>query len=291
MCGRRNTLRPVTLNSGCNRFGSASHASLRSFLPIRSRITPFISNTSKYLRGLRRAADADDDDMKLFTMNSLIALQFLRRQLLKNNWQRGLAPSRQNDQALLLLQRHERRYIIAQVFIYKSGVGKTTTLLQSSFNYLERGMRTIIFTPELDTRSPQGVVASRIGLSQEAVPFNNTDFDFLEYCRKIGGKLDCVLVDEAQFLTKLQVMQLTDIVDVLRVPVLCYGLRTDFRGDPFEGSAHLLAVADTLQEIKTICHCGRKATFNARITQSLDDGTLQMVTEGDQVMCGGEAQY
>lgn len=179
---------------------------------------------------------------------------------------------------------------MAKLYFYYSAMnaGKTTTLLQSAHNYHERGMRTLIFTPHLDGRYGQGVVASRIGLKANGRAFGASD-DLLEQAAAdvdVNGKLHCVLVDEAQFLSKAQVWQLTEIVDRLRIPVLAYGLRTDFRGELFEGSQYLLAWADTLTEIKTICHTGSKATMVVRV-----DEAGRAVTEGPQVEIGGNDRY
>ncbi len=179
---------------------------------------------------------------------------------------------------------------MAKLYFYYSAMnaGKTTTLLQSAHNYRERGMRVAILTPRLDHRAGSGVVASRIGLSAQAAAFDR-DAD-LE--RMIGddigahGRLDCVLVDEAQFLTRAQVWQLGEVVDQLRIPVLCYGLRTDFRGELFEGSQYLLAWADELSEIKTICHTGKKATMTVRV-----DENGHAVQDGPQVEIGGNERY
>ncbi len=179
---------------------------------------------------------------------------------------------------------------MAKLFFYYSAMnaGKTTTLLQSAHNYHERGMRTLILTPHLDDRAGAGVVASRIGLKAKARVFERDD-DLETIVRlDIGarGKLDCVLVDEAQFLSKAQVWQLSEVVDRLDVPVLAYGLRTDFRGELFEGSQYLLAWADSLTEIKTICHTGRKATMVVRV-----DENGRAVTDGPQVEIGGNERY
>jgi len=179
---------------------------------------------------------------------------------------------------------------MAKLYFYYSAMnaGKTTTLLQSAYNYHERGMRTLILTPQLDTRAGEGVVASRIGLRANARRFTRED-DLLALAQAdIGarGKLDCVLVDEAQFLSKAQVWQLSDVVDALRIPVLAYGLRTDFRGELFEGSQYLLAWADNLIEIKTICHTGKKATMVVRV-----DERGRAVTDGPQVEIGGNERY
>ena len=179
---------------------------------------------------------------------------------------------------------------MAKLYFYYSAMnaGKTTTLLQSAYNYAERGMRTLILTPRLDTRAGEGVVASRIGLRADARVFTRDD-DLLAIARDDiakNGKLDCVLVDESQFLSKAQVWQLSDVVDALGIPVLAYGLRTDFRGELFEGSQHLLAWADYLVEIKTICHTGRKATMVVRV-----DEHGRAVTDGPQVEIGGNERY
>jgi thymidine kinase len=166
--------------------------------------------------------------------------------------------------------------------------GKTTTLLQSAYNYHERGMRTLILTPRLDNRAGEGVVASRIGLKANAVTFTGND-DLAAIVRQAlaaKGKIDCVLVDESQFLSKAQVWQLTDVVDSLKIPVLAYGLRTDFRGELFEGSQYLLAWADNLIELKTICHSGKKANMVVRV-----DENGRAVTEGPQVEVGGNERY
>jgi thymidine kinase len=179
---------------------------------------------------------------------------------------------------------------MAKLYFYYSAMnaGKTTTLLQSAHNYRERGMRTLILTPLLDNRHGEGVVASRIGLKASALAFSRD-----ENLRAIvtadifhNGALHCVLVDEAQFLTRTQVWQLSDIVDELRVPVLAYGLRTDFRGELFDGSKYLLAWADDIIEIKTICHTGKKATMVVRV-----DDHGRVVTAGPQVEIGGNERY
>jgi thymidine kinase len=178
---------------------------------------------------------------------------------------------------------------MSKVYFYYSAMnaGKSTVLLQSSYNYQERGMRTLLFMPALDTRSGQGKIESRIGLTSEAIALQADD-DLLEIVRSAHAEkpVACVLVDEAQFLTPAQVDQATDIADLLRIPVLCYGLRTDFQGRLFPGSAGLLAAADNLIELKTICHCGRKATMNLRIGA---DGAA--VKEGAQVEIGGNDRY
>jgi thymidine kinase len=165
--------------------------------------------------------------------------------------------------------------------------GKTTALLQSAHNYRERGMHPLLFTPSLDDRYQVGLIRSRIGLEAEALTFDR-DTDLLEATR---GELDrhsvhCVLVDEAQFLSRDQVYQLTEVVDQLSIPVLCFGLRTDFQGELFEGSQYLLAWADELRELKTICHTGNKATMVVRV-----DEQGYAVREGSQVEIGGNDRY
>jgi thymidine kinase len=179
---------------------------------------------------------------------------------------------------------------MAKLYFYYSAMnaGKTTTLLQSAHNYRERGMRVAILTPRLDHRAGSGTVASRIGLRAEGAAFDGHQ-DLLQWVHAdiaAHGALHCVLVDEAQFLSRAQVWQLTEVVDALRIPVLCYGLRTDFRGELFEGSQFLLAWADELQEIKTICHSGSKATMNLRV-----DARGYAVQDGPQVEIGGNERY
>lgn len=180
---------------------------------------------------------------------------------------------------------------MANLFFYYSAMnaGKTTNLLQSSYNYQERGMETLLFTPEIDNRQEIGVIASRIGLQNKALPFSQ-DFNFYDFIRETlevnQNKVHCVLVDEAHFLTKAQVLQLTRVCDDLKLPVLCYGLRSDFRGEPFEGSQYLLLLAEKLVELKTICACGRKATMNLRI-----DAQGFPVRQGDQIEIGGNDRY
>jgi thymidine kinase len=179
---------------------------------------------------------------------------------------------------------------MAKLYFYYSAMnaGKTTTLLQSAHNYRERGMRVAILTPRLDDRAGSGKVASRIGLSADAAGFDQGD-DLLAWANAdiaAHGRLDCLLVDEAQFLRKPQVWQLSDVVDQLRIPVLCYGLRTDFRGELFEGSQYLLAWADEISEIKTICHSGKKATMTVRV-----DADGYAAQDGPQVEIGGNERY
>ncbi len=166
--------------------------------------------------------------------------------------------------------------------------GKSTTLLQSSHNYKERGMETLLFAPAIDTRFGKPTIYSRIGLMEEAAPFDDR-FDFFAYVKERQSEmsnLGCVLIDEAHFLKKEQVAQLTEITTKLNLPVLAYGLRSDFLGMPFEGSVFLLAWAQEITEIKTICYCGRKATMNMRI-----DASGKAVTEGEQIQVGGNESY
>jgi thymidine kinase len=180
--------------------------------------------------------------------------------------------------------------LMAKLYFYYSAMnaGKTTTLLQSAYNYRERGMRTLILTPALDNRFGEGVVASRIGLKADARRFGGDEnlLALTEADIAAHGALHCVFVDEAQFLSRAQVWQLSDVVDRLNIPVLAFGLRTDFRGELFEGSRYLLAWADNLEEIKTICHTGRKATMVVRV-----DEHGRAVTEGPQVEIGGNERY
>lgn len=178
---------------------------------------------------------------------------------------------------------------MAQLYFYYSAMnaGKSTHLLQSAYNYRERGMRCMLFTAQLDDRYKEGKVASRLGINADASVFNeSTDLYQTLTTQHQKQKVDCLLVDESQFLTELQVKQLTDIVDLLRIPVLAYGIRTDFLGKTFTGSAALLAWADKLVELKTICHCGKKANFVVRL-----DENGQAVTEGAQVEVGGNDKY
>jgi len=173
---------------------------------------------------------------------------------------------------------------MAKLYFYYSAMnaGKSTTLLQSDYNYRERGMRTLLFTTTLDDRYGKAKITSRIGLSAEATIFDSR-FDMFESIREEheAKPVNCVLVDEAQFLTADQVLQLTMVCDQLDIPVLTYGLRTDFRGEPFEGSKYLLSWAEELVELKTICRTGKKATMNARL-----DADGNQVAEGAQVDIG-----
>lgn len=180
--------------------------------------------------------------------------------------------------------------IVAKLHFYYSAMnaGKSTTLLQSSHNYRERGMDTLLFCPKIDTRFGQGKISTRIGLETEAIAFDAqlNLFTYSQEAIKKNTNIKCILVDESQFLSKTQVNQLCQITDELNIPVLCYGIRSDFIGEPFEGSLYLLAWADNLVEIKTICHCGRKAIMNMRI-----DENGRAIREGEQVMIGGNERY
>ena len=173
-------------------------------------------------------------------------------------------------------------------FNYSSmNAGKTTVLLQSAHNYRERGMTPLLYTPKLDDRYGEGWIKSRIGLQARATIFKAED-DLFEATRAQleERNIHCVLVDEAQFLNRDQVYQLSEVVDRLNIPVLCFGLRTDFQGELFEGSKYLLAWADQLTEIKTICHTGRKANMVVRVD---DEGYA--LKEGAQVQIGGNERY
>lgn len=179
---------------------------------------------------------------------------------------------------------------MAKLHFYYSAMnaGKTTTLLQSAYNYNEREMDTLLFIPIIDNRYGEGLIKSRIGLESNAIAFNNK-FNFFDYAALAIEKnpnIRCILVDEAQFLKREQVEQLVKITIELNRPVLAYGLRTDFRGEPFEGSKYLLAWAEDLVEIKTICHCGKKATMNIRM-----DEYGRALREGEQIEIGGNERY
>ena len=178
---------------------------------------------------------------------------------------------------------------MAKLYFYYSAMnaGKTTVLLQSAHNYRERGMTPLLFTPVLDDRNTAGIIKSRIGLEAEAMAFEREDDLFNQVQQRLEDEnIHCVLVDEAQFLSREQVYQLTDVVDRLNIPVLCFGLRTDFQGELFEGSRHLLAWGDELEELKTICHTGRKATMVVRI-----DDNGYALRKGSQVEIGGNERY
>lgn len=173
-------------------------------------------------------------------------------------------------------------------FSYASmNAGKSTLLLQASYNYQERGMRTVILIAAFDDRAGRGRIASRIGLEADAIPFEPDEDLFARISAMVSeGPLACIFVDEAQFLTEDQVWQLARVADRLKIPVMAYGLRTDFQGKLFPGSAALLAIADELREVRTICHCGRKATMVARL-----DEAGNIIRHGAQVEVGGNEKY
>ena len=178
---------------------------------------------------------------------------------------------------------------MAKLYFYYASMnaGKSTNLLQADFNYRERGMETMLWTAALDERAGAGKIASRIGLHAGGCvydPATDIRAEVEEELKK--RRLHCILIDEAQFLTRAQVVQLASICDDLEIPVLAYGLRTDFQANLFEGSAHLLALADTLVELKGVCHCGRKATMNLRVDQ---DGNA--VSRGASIEIGGNDRY
>ena len=180
-------------------------------------------------------------------------------------------------------------HFMAKLYFYYSSMnaGKSTALLQANHNYIERGMNTMIFTSENDQRFNVNEINSRIGLSAKSNIFNNKTNFILNLKKLLKHKaIHCVLVDEAQFLTKKHVQELSSIVDELNIPVLTYGIRTDFRGDLFEGSQYLLAWSDTIKEIKTICHCGNKATMVVRISKKGD-----IEVDGKQLEIGGNERY
>ncbi|MFK7818033.1 MAG: thymidine kinase, partial [Planctomycetaceae bacterium] len=168
---------------------------------------------------------------------------------------------------------------MAKLYFYYSAMnaGKSTALLQAAYNYKERGMRPLLLTPELDSRFGVGKITSRIGLTADAIVFNHAS-DLLRMVREAheAAEVHCLFVDEAQFLLKRQVFELGEVADHLSIPVLAYGLRTDFQGNLFEGSLHLLAWSDVLHEIKTVCHCGRKATMVLRV-----DGEGRAIKTGE----------
>ena len=165
--------------------------------------------------------------------------------------------------------------------------GKSTALLQSNYNYNERGMDTLLFLPKVDADANKNKIHSRIGLIADAISVD-TSFDFFEYVQNFKNekKIDAILIDEVQFLTKDQVRQVCKISDTLNIPSMCYGIRTDFRGDLFEGSSELLALADNLIELKTVCDCGRKATMVVRLDES-----GKVITAGEKIQIGGNDTY
>jgi thymidine kinase len=178
---------------------------------------------------------------------------------------------------------------MAKLYFYYAAMnaGKSTTLLQADFNYRERGMETMLWTARLDERAGAGVIGSRIALSAPAHSYDESVDLFEAITDELRKRsLDCILVDEAQFLSQRHVLQLCEVADKLGIPVLCYGLRTDFQGKLFPGSAALLALADTLVELKAVCECGRKATMNLRV-----DEEGYAVASGEQTEIGGNDRY
>lgn len=178
---------------------------------------------------------------------------------------------------------------MAKLYFHYStmNAGKSTLLLQASYNYRERGMATYLLTARLDDRGGQGRIASRIGIGEDADTYDTaSDLFELIAARQVQGPVACIFLDEAQFLTRDQVWQLARAVDDLGVPVMCYGLRVDFRGELFPGSAALLALADEMREVRTICHCGKKATM---VVRRGPEG--KALREGAQVQIGGNETY
>jgi thymidine kinase len=178
---------------------------------------------------------------------------------------------------------------MAKLYFYYASMnaGKSTTLLQADFNYRERGMATMLWTAAIDDRAGEARISSRIGLTAPARTFDADTPMLAAITERIGeGPLACVLVDEAQFLTRTQVLDLARVCDERDVPVLCYGLRTDFRAELFEGSAALLGLADVLVELKAVCECGAKATMNLRM-----DDAGRAIAQGDQTAIGGNERY
>jgi thymidine kinase len=178
---------------------------------------------------------------------------------------------------------------MAKLYFYYSSMnaGKSTTLLQADFNYRESGMETMLWTAALDNRYDQGVITSRIGLQADAHKFDPTTDLWAAISVEHGARsLACVMVDEAQFLSRTQVLELARVADEAGIPVLCYGLRTDFQGELFPGSAALLGLADALIELKAVCHCGRKSSMNLRV-----DADGNAVKAGAQTEIGGNDRY
>lgn len=179
------------------------------------------------------------------------------------------------------------RGVMAKLYFNYStmNAGKSTLLLQASYNYRERGMDTLLLTAALDDRAGRGRIASRIGIADDAASFDSGT-DLMALIADSAPRPACVFIDEAQFLTRDQVWQLARVADDLGIPVMCYGLRVDFRGELFPGSAALLALADDMREVRTICHCGKKATMVIR-----HDDQGRPITEGAQVQVGGNETY
>ncbi|MBO5477934.1 MAG: thymidine kinase [Clostridia bacterium] len=164
------------------------------------------------------------------------------------------------------------------------GSGKTIDLLKVAYNYKERGQKVIIFTAKIDNRYEVGKITTRIGIQADALTFDN-ETNFYRQIKQLEEKPDCILIDESQFLNRKQVLQLSDVVDFLDVPVICYGLRSDFQMKFFTGSGPLMEMADKIEEIKTICECGKKATINMRMIDGVP------TTTGSQVLIGGNDSY
>lgn len=164
------------------------------------------------------------------------------------------------------------------------GSGKSIDLLKVAYNYKERGQKVFLLTAGIDDRYGKSKITTRIGISEDAETFDKNT-NLYKMIENLEEKPDCILVDEAQFLSKDNVKQLSDIVDFFLIPVICYGLRTDFKGELFEGSQYLLAISDKIEEIKTICECGRKATYNLRMING------KPTIKGEQVLIGGNESY
>lgn len=164
------------------------------------------------------------------------------------------------------------------------GSGKTIDLLKVAYNYKERGQEVMIYTAEIDDRYGVGKITTRIGIQSDALTFNR-ETNFYRDIKQVENKPDCILIDESQFLTKKQVIELSDVVDILDIPVICYGLRADFQMNFFEGSGPLMEIADKIEEIKTICECGRKATINMRLVNGIP------TTRGEKILIGGNDSY
>ena len=162
--------------------------------------------------------------------------------------------------------------------------GKSLDLLKVAFNYKEKNQEVLLFTSHLDDRYGKGLIKSRLGIEQEAIVVTDKT-DLYKYVSDLHEWPDCILFDEAQFLTKNQVIELTDIVDKLSIPIICYGLRSDYRAEPFVGSTYLMLYADTIEELKTICKCGKKASMNLRVLDGVP------VFEGQQINIGGNESY
>lgn len=164
------------------------------------------------------------------------------------------------------------------------GSGKTIDLLKVAYNYKERGQKVIIFTAKIDNRYEVGKITTRIGIQADALTFDN-ETNFYRQIKQLEEKPDCILIDESQFLNRKQVLQLSDVVDFLDIPIICYGLRSDFQMKFFTGSGPLMEMADKIEEIKTICECGKKATINMRMINGVP------TTTGSQVLIGGNDSY